>query len=163
VGLDWSRDRARLDEAAAIYTKLIGKYPGQPAAIEAHFEMGLVLSELGRKAESADYFQKYVSLNPTSPEAPIALEKAADLLLFRAPSRSAELYALAQLKAGTNQKPSTTEWSLSRWLPAKRRLADALARTWVLAVLGLVVLAAVLLLARVLVRRLRKTPVPAGA
>src|SRR5439155_16215224 len=78
-----NHDRAKLEEAMAIYKKLIEKFPGRPATIEAHFEMGLLLSELGRRAEGADYFTQYVSMNPTSAEAPVALEKAADLMLLR--------------------------------------------------------------------------------
>src|SRR5439155_26707962 len=108
-----NHDRAKIEEAAAIYRKLIQKFPGRPATIEAHFELGLVLSELGRGAEGADYFTQYVSMNPTSPEAPAALEKAADLLLFRSPKQSAQLYALAQIKA--KSKPSDPGWALSRW------------------------------------------------
>jgi tetratricopeptide (TPR) repeat protein len=158
-----NKDRAKLEEAAALYRKLIEKFPGRPATIEAHFELGLVLAELGRRAESADYFTQYVSMNPTSPEAPIALEKAADLLLFRSPKQSAQLYALAQIKAKSNPKPSNPGWALSRWLPAKQTLADTLSRAWVLAVLGLVLLGAIALVGRLVMRRLRKTPAPAGA
>ncbi len=158
-----NEDRAKLEEAVAIYRKLIEKFPGRPATIEAHFELGLVLSELGRGSEGADYFTQYVSMNPTSPEAPAALEKAADLLLLRSPKQSAQLYALAQIKAKSNPKPSDPGWVLSRWLPAKLTLADTLSRVWVLAILSLLVLGAVALVGRLVVKRLRKTPAPAGA
>jgi len=114
-----NEDRAKLEEAVAIYRKLIEKFPGKPATIEAHFEMGLVLSELRQSAEGADYFTQYVSMNPTSAEAPAALEKAADLLLLRSPKQSAQLYALAQIKAKTNPKPTAAERTrLVAWLEA---------------------------------------------
>jgi tetratricopeptide (TPR) repeat protein len=158
-----NHDRARLEGAVAIYKKLIEKFPGRPATIEAHFEMGLVLAELGRRAESADYFTQYVSMNPTSPEAPIALEKAADLLLFRSPKQSAQLYALARIKAKSNPKPSDPGWTLSRWLQAKETFADTVSRVWVLAILGLLVLGVMALVGRMVVKRLRKAPAPAGA
>jgi len=158
-----NEDRTKLEEAVAIYRKLIEKFPGRPATIEAHFELGLVLSELGRGSEGADYFTKYASMNPTSPEAPVALEKAADLLLLRSPKQSAQLYALAQIKAKSNPKPSDPGWALSRWLPAKQTLADTLSRVWVVAILGLVVLGATALACRLIVKRLRKAPAPAGA
>lgn len=156
-------DRAKLLESAAIYTKLIERFPGRPAAIEAHFELGLVLSELGRRSEAADYFSKYVSMNPGSPVAAAALEKAADLTLLRSPKQSAQLYALALVKAKANPKPPDPALGLSGWLPAKQTLADALSRVWVVAILGIVVLAAVLLAGRFVVKRIRKAPHPAGA
>ena len=158
-----NKDRAKLEEAVAIYRKLIEKFPGKPATIEAHFEMGLVLSELRQSAEGADYFTQYVSMNPTSAEAPAALEKAADLLLLRSPKQSAQLYALAQIKAKTNPKPTNPEWALTRWLPAKQRLADTLSSVWVLVILGLLVLGGMALVGRLVVRRIRKAPAPAGA
>ncbi len=156
-------DPARLEESVAIYKKLIEKFPGRSASIEAHFEMGLVLSVLGRKSEGADYFARYASLNPTSPEAPTALEKAGDLLLFRSPKQSAQYYALAQVKAKANQKPSDPGWELTRWLPLKQRLADALSKVWVLAIVGVVVLGVLALLGRYIMKLLRKAPAPAGA
>src|SRR5262249_27233732 len=78
------------------------------------------------------------------------------------PKQSAQLYALALVKEKANQKPKDPSYALSRWLPAKRTLADALSSVWALVglgVLGLGVLAAVGLL---VVRRWRKTPAPAG-
>lgn len=156
-------DSGELRESEAIYRRLIEKFPGRPAAIEAHFELGLVLSELGRRKEAADFFTQYVSLNPGAPEAAAALERAADLLLLRSPKRSAELYALAQVKAKANRKPGNPEWILSRWLPAKHTLADALSRVWVLAIAGAVALGLVVVAGRFVVRRLRKVPDAVGA
>ena len=156
-----SHERSKLEESAAIYTKLIEKFPGQPAAIEAHFEMGLVLSELGRKAEAADYFSRYVSMNPGSPVAAAALERAADLTLHRSPKQSAELYALARVKAKANPKPPDPTLGLSRWLTLKETLADTLSRVWVLAILGAVGLGVTMLLGRFIVKRFRKAPAPA--
>jgi len=156
-------NRARLEEAVAIYRRLIEKFPGRPAAIEAHFELGLILGELGRSSESADFFTQYVSMNPTSPEAPAALEKAADRLLLRSPKQSAQLYALALVKEKANQKPTDPTYALSRWLPAKRTLANALSSVWALVVLGVVALGLLAGVGLVVVRRLRKAPAPAGA
>jgi tetratricopeptide (TPR) repeat protein len=158
-----SGNRAKLEESASIYKKLIDRYPDRPAAIESHFEMGLVLDELGRNAEAVDYFTKYVTMNPASPEAATALERAADLMLLRAPKRSAELYALAKIKAKVNPKPTDPAFALSRWLTIKRALADVLSRVWVLAVLAVVVLGVFVLLGWLIVKRFRKAPVPASA
>ena len=158
-----SRERAKFEESAAIYKRLIEKFPGRPAAIEAHFELGLVLMELGRDAEAADYFTKYVSMNPSSPVAAAALEKTADLMLFRSPKRSAELYGLARVKATANPKPSDPAFGLGRWLKIKETMADALSRSWVLGILGMVVLGAVALFGRLIMKRFRKAPAPASA
>jgi len=161
-----NRNRAKLEEAAAIYKKLIDRFPGRPAATEAHFEMGLVLAELGRGPESTEYFTKYVSLSPGSPLAAVALERAADQMLVRSPKQSAQLYALALVKAQANRSPAETGYALSRWLPAKQRLAEALSKVWVVAIVALVALGLVFLLGRSVVkrvRRVRKAPDPVGA
>ncbi len=159
-------DRVKLEEAEAIYKKLIERFPGKPAAIEAHFEMGLVLAELGRRSESANYFTKYVSMNPGAPLAAVALERAADQLLVRSPKQSAQLYALALVKAKANKSTDESGFTLSRWLPAKQRLAEALSRVWVVAIVAIVALGLVFLLGRSVlkrVRRVRKAPDPVGA
>jgi len=163
VGSGKKQDRAKLEEAVTIYRKIIEKFPGRPAAIEAHFEMGLVLGELGRRAESADYFTQYVSMNPTSPEAPAALEKAADRLLLSSPKQSAQLYALALVKEKANQKPKDPTYELSRWLTAKRTLADALSSVWALVGLGVLGVGIVAVVGLLVLRRGRKAPAPAGA
>ncbi|OLC54340.1 MAG: hypothetical protein AUH92_04155 [Acidobacteria bacterium 13_1_40CM_4_69_4] len=158
-------DRAKLKEAAAIYQKLIKRFPGTPAATEAHFEIGLVLAELGRRSEAADSFTRYVSVSPGSPLAAAALEKAADLMLIRSPRQSAQLYALALVKAKANP-PADPGYGLSRWLGAKQRLAGALSRIWVVALAAIVALGLVLLLGRLVlkrVRRIRKAPDPVSA
>lgn len=157
------KDAALLKESAAIYGRLIEKFPGRPAAIEAHFEMGLVLSELRRTSEAADYFSKYVTLNPGSPEAATALERAADRMLLRSPTQSAQFYALALVKAKANPKPTDPAYALSRWLPMKHTIADLLSRVWVTAIFGVVVLGIVLLAGRVVLRRLRRASSPVGA
>ena len=157
------RDPALLRESAAIYGRLIERFPGRPAANEAHFEMGLVLSELGRTSEAADYFSKYVTLNPVSPVAATALERVADRNLLRSPKQSAEFYALALVKAKANPKPIDPSYALSRWLPVKKTVADILSRVWVVALLGVVILAVALLTGRLVLRRLRRTSHPVGA
>jgi len=161
-----NHDRAKLDEAAAIYKKLIDRFAGRPAATESQFEMGLVLAELGRGREAAEYFTKYVSTNPGSPLAAVALERAADQMLIRSPKRSAQLYALALVKAKANRPPTETGYELSRWLPAKQRLAESLSTVWVVAIVAIVALGLVYLLGRFIlkrVRRVRKAPAPIGA
>jgi len=157
------RDPALLRDSAAIYGRLIERFPGRPAANEAHFEMGLVLSELGRRAEAAEYFSKYVTLNPSSPEAATALERAADRKFLRSPTESAQLYALALVKAKANPKPAVPDYALSSWLPLKRTVADLLSRVWVLAILGVVVLGTALFAGRVVLRRFRRASNPVGA
>ena len=158
-----NHDQAKLEESATVFKRLIEKYPGRPAAIEAHFEMGLLLQELGKRAEAADYFQKYASLNPNSPFTAGAMRRAADLLLFRSPKESAQLYALAQVKAKVNPQPPSPDYGLGRWLSLKQTLAGALSRLWLLAIFGVIVLGTMVLLGRVIVRRFRKAPAPAGA
>jgi len=157
------RDPAFLRESAAIYGRLIERFPGRPAAIEAHFEMGLVSSELGRGSEAAEYFSKYVTLNPSSPVAATALERAADRKFLRSPTESAQLYALALVKAKANPKPTVPDYALSSWLPLKRTVADLLSRVWVLAILGVVVLGTALFAGRVVLKRFRRASTPVGA
>lgn len=125
--------------------------------------MGLVLSELGRRSEAADYFSKYVTLNPASPEAATALERVADRKLLRSPTQSAQFYALALVKAKANPKPSDPAYALTGWLPLKHTVADLLSRVWVLAILGVVILGVALLAGRVVLRRFRKASNPVGA
>jgi len=158
-----SGERARLEEAAAIYKRLIEKFPGSPSAIEAHFELGLVQLELGRRSEAAESFNRFVTLNPGSPVAAAALEDAGDMMLFRSPKESAQLYALARVKGKANPKPSDPTLGLGRWLTLKETVAGALSRPWVLGILGVIALGAVVLAGRLIVRRFRKTPAPASA
>jgi len=158
-----SGGRPRLEEAVAIYKRLIEKFPGSPAAIEAQFELGLVQQELGRRSEAAESFNRYVTLNPGSPVAAAALENAGDLKFFRSPKESAQLYALARVKAKANPKPGDPALGLGRWLTLKETLAGALSRLWVLGILGVVALGAVVLLGRLIARRFRKAPAPASA
>lgn len=158
-----NHDRAKLEESATVFKELIAKYPGRPAAIEAHFELGLLLQELGRRAESADYFKQYASLNPNSPVTAGAMVKAADLLLFLSPKESAQLYALAQVKAKVNPKPDNPDYGLGRFLSMKQTLAVALSRLWLVVIVGVIILGTMVLLGLVIVRRFRKTPAPVGA
>ena len=156
-------DLGRPKESETIYRALIKKYPGKAAAVEAVFELAQVVVELGRKADGAQLYRQYVTLNPASPEAAAALERAGDLLLFRAPKESAQLYAIAAVKAKTNPKPPIPTLGLSRWLPVKRLMAQALSRIWVLVLLGVAVLGTAAFLGLWIVRRLRPGPQPAAA
>jgi tetratricopeptide (TPR) repeat protein len=133
------------------------------AAIEAHFELGAVLADRGRRAEAAESYRKFVSFNPGSPLAAAALERAGDLLLLRSPKESIQLYGLAKVKEKANPRPPFADLGLSRWLPVKKTLAEALSRVWVLAVVAVAALGAAVLIGRYLVRRLRRHPDPVQA
>jgi tetratricopeptide (TPR) repeat protein len=141
-------DLGDLDVSEEKYRNLIERFPGTPAAIEAHFELGWVLSESGRPRQAAQYFRQYVDLSPGSQFAPKALERAADLLLFRSPKESAELYALARVKERLNPKPRTEAMRLGSWMGTKATLAGILSRTWVLVIAAVVLLVALAFLAR---------------
>jgi tetratricopeptide (TPR) repeat protein len=150
-------DLGNLKTSEELYRKVIDRFKGTPAAIEAHFELAAVFAEEGgHRRQAADFYRTYVSLNPSSPEAGAALERAADLLLLLAPRDSAQLYALAKVKADANPKPALPELGLSRWLPMKRTVADALSRTWVVVLLGLACLGGLFLAGRGLLRWTRR-------
>jgi tetratricopeptide (TPR) repeat protein len=125
-----NHDLDRLAESETIYRRLIESFPKSAAAIEAHFELGAVLGELGKGREGADFYRKYVTLKPGAMEAAAALERAGDLLLFRAPKESVELYGLAAVKAAANPKPALPDLAVGRWLGAKRTVARTLANVW---------------------------------
>jgi tetratricopeptide (TPR) repeat protein len=158
-----NHDLERLEESEAGYRSLITRFPGTVAAIEAHFELGAVLADRGRRAEAAESYRKFVSFNPGSPLAAAALERAGDLLLLRSPKESIQLYALARVKEKANPRPPFADLGLSRWLPVKKTLAEALSRVWVLAVVAVAALGAAVLIGRYLVRRLRRHPDPVQA
>ncbi len=163
-------DLRHLEESETIYRDLLKRYEGKQipqAWVEAHFELAAVLADRGRNREAADYYRKYVALNPDSPYAAAALERAGDLLLFRSPRQSAELYGLARVKAAANPDPGIPEMRLNRSLGAKSAVAAALSRTWVVvlaaaAALGLVALLA-LLGSKLLMKKRRSTATLPGA
>jgi tetratricopeptide (TPR) repeat protein len=158
-------DVGRLEDAESTYREILKRYQGRKipqAYVEAHFELASVLADRHRAREAADYYRKYVTLNPTSELAATALERAGDALLLRSPGQSAELYGLAIVKASTNPKPSMPWMAPGRFLGVKRRLADGLSRTWVLALAGLAALGAIVLLGRLILGR-RRRPDPASA
>lgn len=143
-------DLRHLEESEKIYRDLLKRYEGKQipqAWVEAHFELAAVLADRGRNREAADYYRKYAALSPVSPYAAAALERAGDLLLFRSPRQSAELYALARVKAAANPQSGIPEMGLSRSLGAKSAVAAALSRTWVVVLAAAVMLALVALLA----------------
>jgi tetratricopeptide (TPR) repeat protein len=155
-------DLGKLQESETEYRALIERFPGRPAAIEAHFELAAVLVERGKRKEAADLYRRYVSLNPRSPEAAFALERAGDLTLLRDPKESFQLYAIASVKAKDNPPTDVPGLASSRWLPFKKGLAGALSRVWVLVVAGTLGAAGLALLAAWIVRRMRgrRIPVP---
>jgi len=151
------------EQAETIYRDLLKRFAGRsvpPAWAEAHFELASVLADRGKRREAAEYYKRYVALLPSSPYAAKALERAGDELLLLVPKSSAELYALARVKAAANPQPPIGELTLSRFIGAKRTIAEALARVWVLALAGLLVLGALVLLGRGLVRLLRRRRSP---
>ncbi len=150
-------------QAEAIYRDLLKRFAARSvpqAWVEAHLELATVLAHLGKRREAADYFKRYVAVAPSSPYAAKALERAGDQLLLRAPASSLELYALARVKAAANPKPPIAEFALSRFIGAKRAIAQVLARPWILVLLGLVGLAVVGLVGRGLARLLRRRRSP---
>jgi len=152
-------DLKEYEQAEAIYRDLLKRFAGKsvpPAWAEAHFELASVLAERGKRREAAEYYKRYVALMPSSPYAAKALERAGDELLPIAPKSSAELYALARVKAAANPQPPIEELALSRFIGAKRTIAEALSRAWVLAIAGVLVIGALLLLGRGVVRLLRR-------
>jgi tetratricopeptide (TPR) repeat protein len=158
-------DVGRLDDAESTYREILKRYQGRKhpqAYVEAHFELASVLAERHRAREAADYYRKYVTLNPSSELAATALERAGDALFLRSPGESAELYGLAIVKASTNPRPAQSWMAPGRFLGVKRRLADGLSRSWVLVLLGAAALIAVALLGRQVLGRRRRSD-PAGA
>jgi tetratricopeptide (TPR) repeat protein len=149
-------DVRNLEQSEAIYRSLIERFPRTQAAVEAHFEMGLVLTERRRRREAAEYYQKYVMLYPASPVAAAALERAADLLLLGSPAKSRELYALAEVKAKANPAPGPADPGLSSWLPVKKATAGALSRVWVVALAGLLFVGVAALVVRRVLRLRRE-------
>lgn len=133
-------DANRLEDSEATYRQIIDRFPGSSAAIEAHYEIAFVLGEEGKIDEAVQYFRDYVALEPNSPLAAKALESAADLLLFRAPKTSAQLYGLAASKAAINPQPDVAAFGLDRWFDLKRTVANTLSRTWVVILIALLLI-----------------------
>lgn len=149
-------DAGMLEDSAATYRQIIDRFPGSAAEVEGHYELALVLGELGRREEAVQYYRDYVSLVPNSPMAAKALENAADLMLFRSPGKSAQLYALAAAKAEANPQPQVEAFTLGRWFDLRRILANTLSRTWVVILLALLLIggmAGTAMLGRRLMRR----------
>lgn len=157
-----SQDLERWEEAATLYRGVIDRFPGTQAAIEAHFELADVLSKRHKDREAAETYRTYVSLAPGSPVAAVALERAGDLLLFRAPAEAAQLYALAQVKDRANPKHPIPTLRLGRYVEAKKFVAAALLHVWILGLLALLVAGGVFLLFRTAWRRRRRGATPAA-
>ena len=125
------------------YRRLIETFPGTQAATEAHLELAQVLAESGRSPEAAQLYRLYVDLSPGSPYAAKAYELAGDMLLFRSPKLSAEMYALARIKEKINPQPRTDVMKIGGWIDFKSTLAGLLARTWLVVILGAIVVAGI--------------------
>ena len=158
-------DIGEMAQAESVYREIIQRFPATQAAIETQLDLAAVLAERGKRREAVDFYRRFASDNPNSPFVAGGLERAGDLLLFRAPKESALLYAMAAVKAGANPTPAVPGMAVSRWLGTKRGVAGALSRGWVVAVVGIGILAGlagVAVLGRRLVRRFRP-PERAGA
>ncbi|MFQ5877980.1 MAG: tol-pal system YbgF family protein [Acidobacteriota bacterium] len=149
-------DLRNYEPSEALYRSILERFPGTQAATESYYELGSVLADAGRPREAAGFFEQYVDLNPGSPVAARALERAGDMLLLRSPRRSAELYALARVKAEVNPEPPNPTLRISRWLASKRRVAGLLSRIWLVALLGLGAAGALAAAARWILGRLRR-------
>jgi len=155
-----NHDLDRLAESETIYRALVEKYPNTAAAVEAHFELGSVLGGLGKRRDAAGFYRKYVAMKPGAMEAGAALERAGDLLLFRAPKESVELYGLAAVKAEANPKPNLPDLMVSRWLGMKRTIARTLSNLWIVGGAAVVVLVGIAWIAVRLIRRRRSGGAP---
>ena len=158
-------DLGELATSEEVYRKIVERFPNTQAAREAHYELGEVLSARGNRTEAVEFYRRFAAGNPSSPMAAKALERAGDLMLFRSPRTSAQLYGLAMIKANTNPTPPVPTLAVSTWLTTKKKLAETLSRSWVLAILaiGMVVgVAAVVLIGRRVIQRWR-SPHQVGA
>ncbi len=155
-------DLKQLDQAETLYRTIIEKFKGSPAALEAHFDLAGILAAQHKWREAVDLYTRYAGLSPSSPFAAKAMERAGDLLLLRSPTRSLELYGLAQVKAGSNPPAPTPELQLSGWIETKKRIARALSSVWIPVLAGIVALAAAVLVGRWVLRR-RRTARPVSA
>ncbi|HZM70201.1 MAG TPA: tetratricopeptide repeat protein [Candidatus Cryosericum sp.] len=136
-------DSRELEKSETTYRHLIETYPRTQAALESLYELGVVLSERGKRSEAAEFFRRYSNGSPSSPVAARAMERAADMTFFHSPSEAALYYGVAQVKAQSNPMPTVPDLAVSRWLGAKLAIARALSQTWVLALLaGVLIVAA---------------------
>ena len=148
-------DLGDLVTSESYYRRLIESFPGTRASTEAHLELAQVLAEARRPREAAQWYRLYVDLNPGSPYAAKAFELAGDMLLFRSPKESVELYALARVKEKVNPQPRTDAMRIGGWIDFKSTLAGMLARIWLVVIMGAIVVAGLAWGARTIARMLR--------
>ncbi len=149
-------DLGDLITSESYYRKLMESFPGTQASTEAHLELAQVLAEEGRPREAVQWYRLYVDLNPGSPYAAKAFELAGDMLLFRSPKESAELYALARVKEKVNPQPRTDALKIGGWIDFKSTLAGLLARTWLVVIVGTIIVAGLAWGARRITRMVRR-------
>jgi tetratricopeptide (TPR) repeat protein len=154
-------DAGDLEGAEKSYRHLMDAYPHTQAAAESFYDLGDVLAARGNRKESAEYFRRYANGNPSSPMSARALERAADMTIFTYPKEAALLYGVAQVKAQQNPVPTLPEFQITRFIKAKRFIADLLSRPLVTggAVAGALLLAGAIVW---MVRR-RRPALAAGA
>jgi TolA-binding protein len=154
-------DAGDLEGAEKSYRHLIDGYPHTQAATEAYYDLGDVLAARGNRKESAEFFRGYANGNPSSPMSARAMERAADMTIFTFPKEAALLYGVAQVKAQQNPVPTLPEFQITRFIKAKRFIADLLSRPLVTggAVAGALLLAGAIVW---MVRR-RRPALAAGA
>jgi TolA-binding protein len=129
-------DTGDLPGAEKSYRHLIDDYPHTQAAAESFYDLGEVLSALGNRKESAEFFRRYANGNPSSPLSARAMERAADMTLFTFPREAAIMYGVAQVKAQQNPAPPLPEMQISRFIKVKRFVADLLGRPIVIFSVG---------------------------
>jgi TolA-binding protein len=154
-------DAGDLEGAEKSYRHLMDAYPHTQAAAESFYDIADVLAARGNRRESAEFFRRYANGNPSSPMSARAMERAADMTIFTYPKEAAILYGVAQVKAQTNLVPTLPEFQITRFIKAKRFVAEILSRPLVSggAVAGALLLAGAIVW---MVRR-RRPALAAGA
>lgn len=136
-------DSGDLAGSEATYRHLIETYPHTQDTAESFFDLGQVLSEIGKRDEAIQFLRTYANANPSSAVAARSMELAGDLSLFHSPKEAALYYGVAKVKSEVNPVPAQPELQVTRWLGAKTKIARWLSQVWI--VIALAVVAAAIL------------------
>ena len=68
--------RGQAEQATALYSQALAHDPRRPEALRG---LGLALSRMGRSAEAARAFERYLERRPAAPDAPRIRERLAAL------------------------------------------------------------------------------------
>ena len=148
-------DSGRLVDSETTYRHLIDTYPHTQDTAEAYFDLGQVLSELGKREEAVQFLRTYANANPSSTVAARSMELAGDLSLFHSPKEAALYYGVAKVKSTVNPVPAGPDLQVSRWLGTKTKIARWLSEVWVLVALAVVVAGILGLLGWIVFKRVR--------